>query len=127
MDTMKKTVFEEMNITYREENGYLIPNLAMPKQTGYPIGKYGRLRLDFIKKHRLGTYTTLLTEGRLNEHLHDIDEQVREQVNLLVEQAAEQIGLTENLKASDPLRWVQLMNNIKMNAEETVLREVIFR
>ena len=56
MDTMKKTVFEEMKITYHEENGYLIPNLAMPKQTDYPIGKYGQLRLDFIKKHRQGTY-----------------------------------------------------------------------
>ena len=68
MDTMKKTVFEEMKITYREENGYLIPNLAMPKQTDYPIGKYGRLRLDFIKKHRQGTYTTLLTQGRRGLH-----------------------------------------------------------
>ena len=124
---MKKTVFEEMKITYHEENGYLIPNLAMPKQTDYPIGKYGQLRLDFIKKHRQGTYTTLLTEGRLNEHLHSVDEQAREQVDLLVAQTAEQIGLTENLKASNPMRWVQLMNNIKMNAEETVLREVIFR
>ena len=124
---MKKTVFEEMNITYREENGYLIPNLAMPKQTEYPIGKYGRLRLDFIKKHRQGTYTTLLTEGRLNEHLHSVDEQVREQVNVIVEQTAARFSLTEDLKASNPMRWVQMMNNIKACAEEIVLREVIFR
>ena len=124
---MKKTVFEEMKITYREENGYLIPNLAMPKQTDYPIGKNGRLRLDFIKKHRQGTQTTLLTEGRLNEHLHSVDEQVRKQIDLLVAQTAYRMDVTEDLKASNPMRWVQLMNNIKMNAEETVLREVIFR
>ena len=124
---MKKTVFEEMNITYREENGYLIPNLAMPEQPDYPIGKYGRLRLDFIKKHRQGTYTTLLTEGRLNEHLHNIDEQVREQVDLHITQMAERMGVNEELKTTDPMRWAQVMNSIKASAEEIILREVIFR
>ena len=93
----------------------------------YEIGKYGRLRLDFIKKHRQGTYTTLLTEGRLNEHLHNIDEQVREQVDLLIVQTAERLNLTEDFKTSNPLRWVQIMNDIKASAEGIVLREVIFR
>ena len=64
--------------TYTEHNGLYYPDLALPEQTNYPIGKYANLRLDFMKKHRRGTYTTLLTEGRLNEHLHAIDIQAHE-------------------------------------------------
>ena len=103
------------------------PMLAFPEETHYEIGKYGRLRLESIKKHRQGTYTTLLTEGRLNEHLHNIDEQAHEQIDLHIAQMAKRMGITEKLKATDPMRWVQLMNNIKSSAEEIVMREVAYQ
>ena len=101
--------------------------LEISEQTNYEIGKYGHLHLEFIKKLRRGTYTTLLTEGRLNEHLHNIDEQAHEQMESYITQAAEQMGVTEELKASDPIRWVRLMNNIKSLAEEIVLKEVVYK
>ena len=72
-------------------------------------------------------YTTLLTENRLNEHLHRIDEQAHEQIDLHIAQMAKQMGVTEELKASDPMRWVQMMNNIKASAEEIVLKEVVYK
>ena len=114
-------------ITYTEHNGLYYPDLALPEQTNYLLGKYANLRLDFMKKHRRGTYTTLLIEGRLNEHLHSIDEQVHEQMESYITQEAERMGVTEELKASDPMRWVQLMNNIKSYAEEIVLKEVVYK
>ena len=101
--------------------------LEISEQATYEIGKYGHLHLDFIKKHLRGTYTTLMTEGRLNEHLHNIDEQAHEQIDFHIAQMTEQMGVTEELKASDPMRWVQMMNNIKASAEEIVLREVVYK
>ena len=103
------------------------PMLEIAEQTHYEIGKHGHLYLDFIKKHRRGTYTTLLTEGSLNEHLHNIDDQAHEQIELLIAQIAKRIGATEKLKATDPMRWVQMMNNIKASAEEIVLKEVVYK
>ena len=114
-------------ITYTEHNGLYYPDLALPEQTNYILGKYANLRLDFMKKHRRGTYTTLFTEGRLNEYLHIIHEQAHEQMNLHIAQMAEQMGVTEKLKASNPMRWVQMMNNIKATAEEIVLKEVVYK
>lgn len=114
-------------ITYTEINGINYPNLTLPEQPNVNIGKYGQIRLGFIKKHRRGTYTTLLTEGRLNEHLHTIDEETHEQINQHIKQMAEQMDVIEELKSSGPMRWVQMMNNIKASAEEIVLREVIYQ
>ena len=114
-------------ITYTEHNGLYYPDLALPEQTNYPIGKYGNLRLDFMKKHRRGTYTTLLTEGRLNEHLHSIDEQAHKQLDLHINQMAKRMGVTEELKSSDPMRWAQLMTNIKASAEKIILKEVVYK
>ena len=91
-------------ITYTECNGIYYPNLELPAQINYLLGKYANLRLEFIKKHRRGTYTTLLTEGRLNEYLHAID-----------------------VQAHNPLQWAAEMNNIKASAEEIVLQEVIYQ
>ena len=109
----------------RDEQYY--PMLKISEQTNYEIGKYGHLHLDFIKKHRRGTYTTLLTEGRLNEHLHNIDEQAQAQIDLHITQLTERMGVTEELKATAPMRWVQMMNNIKASAEEIVLKEVVYK
>ena len=114
-------------IKYELRGEQYCPMLEISEQTNYEIGKYGHLHLDFIKKRCRGTYTTLLTEGHLNEYLHSIDEQAHEQINLHIAQMAEQMGVTEELKASDPIRWVQLMNNIKASAEEIVLKEVIYK
>ena len=114
-------------IKYELRGEQYYPLLEISEQTNYEIGKYGHLYLDFIKKHRRGTYTTLLSEGRLNQHLHTIDEQAHEQMEYYATQAAERMGLTEELKVSDPMRWVQMMNNVKASAEEIVLKEVIYK
>ena len=124
---MKQSIFETHGGTYRDENGFRIPNLALPAGTSYPIGKYGRMHLDYIMKNRRGRYTSLLTECRLNEYLHEIDLQAREMLDRTVSRLAHERGIDEDLKARDPLRWVGKMNNIKASAEEIVLREVIFR
>ena len=110
---------------FRGEQYY--PMLEISEQTNYEIGKYGHLHLDFIKKHRRGSYTTLLSEGRLNEYLHSIDEQAHEQIDLHIAQMAEQMGVTDKLKASAPMSWVQMMNNIRASAEEIVLKEVVYK
>ena len=114
-------------IEYERIGDQYYPLLDLGEQTSYEIGKYGNLHLDFIKSHRRGTYTTLYTENRLNEHLHKIDLQAREQLDLLTAQMAERMDVTEELKASDPMRWVRLMNNIKSLAEEIVLKEVVYK
>ena len=114
-------------IKYELRGEQYYPMLKISEQTNYEIGKYGHLHLEFIKKHRRGTYTTLLTENRLNEHLHSIDEQAYEQINLHIAQLALRMGATEELKSSDPMRWVQLMTNIKASAEEIVLKEVVYK
>ena len=114
-------------ITYTEHNGLYYPDLALPEQTNYPIGKYGNLRLDFMKKHRRGTYTTLLTEGRLNEHLHAIDIQAHELLDDIIPRLTEERGIDEALKAHNALQWATEMNNINASAEEIVLQEVIYQ
>ena len=114
-------------IKYELRGEQYYPMLEISEQTNYEIGKYGHLHLDFIKNHRRGTYTTLLTEGRLNEHLHNIDEQAHEQIDLYIAQTAERMGMTEEFKASDPMRFVQMMNNIKASAEEIILQEVVYQ
>ena len=126
---MKKnfeSLYETLGGTYREKNGHLIPNIALPEQTDYQIGKYGRIHLDYIKQHRRGRYTTLLTEGKLNTRLHEIDLEANEMLESIISRLATERGIDENLKARDMLRWVAEMNNIKASAEEIVLREVIF-
>ena len=114
-------------IKYELRGEQYYPMLEISEQINYEIGKYGHLHLDFIKKHRRGTYTILLMEGRLNEHLHTIDEQAREQIDLHIARMAERMGVTEELKASDPICWVQMMNNIKASAEGIVLKEVVYK
>ena len=120
-----KTLYENLSGTYHEENGYLIPNVTLPERTNYQIGKYGRMHLDYIKQHRRGRYTTLLTEGKLNTRLHEIDLEANEMLETIIPRLATERGIDENLKARDMLRWVAEMNNIKANAEEIVLREVV--
>ena len=120
-----KNLYETLGGTYHEENGHLIPNVTLPKQTDCQIGKYGRMHLGYIKQHRRGRYTTLLTEGKLNARLHEIDLEANEMLETIIPRLAIERGIDEDLKARDMLRWVAEMNNIKTSAEEIVLREVV--
>ena len=120
-----KTLYENLGGTYHEENGRLIPEMKLPEQTNYQIGKYGQFYLDYIKNHRRGRYTTLLTEGKLNTRLHEIDLEANELLETIILRLAAERGIDENLKARDMLRWVAEMNNIKASAEEIVLQEVV--
>ena len=120
-----KTLYETLGGTYREENGRLIPEMKLPEQTNYQIGKYGQFYLDYIKNHRRGRYTALLTEGKLNTRLHEVDLEANEMLESIVAHLAAERGIDESLKARDMLRWVAEMNNIKASAEEIVLREVV--
>ena len=126
---MKKnfeSLYETLGGTYCEANGHLIPDIVLPEQTDYQIGKYGRMHLDYIKQHRRGRYTTLLTEGKLNARLHEIDLEANQMLETIIPRLATERGIDENLKARDMLRWVAEMNNIKERAEEIVLREVVY-
>ena len=114
-------------ITYTEHNGLYYPDLTLLEQTSYPLGKYANLRLEFMKKHRRGTYTTLLTEGRLNKYLHEIDLQAHETLDTVIPRLAKERGVDEALKAHNPLQWAGEMNNIKASAEEVVLQEVVYQ
>ena len=122
-----KTLYEQLGGTYREENGRLIPEMKLPEQTNYQIGKYGQFYLDYIKNHRRGRYTTLLTEGKLNALLHEIDLEANEMLETIILHLATERGIDENLKARDMLCWVAEMNNVKASAEEIVLKEVIYK
>ena len=120
-----KTLYENLGGTYHEENVHLNPNVTLPEQTDYQIGKYGRMHLDYIKQHRRGRYTTLLTEGKLNTRLHEIDLEANEMLETIIPRLVAERGIDEDLKAHDMLCWVAEMNNIKVSAEEIVLREVV--
>ena len=125
MKTNFDSLYETFGGTYREENGHLVPNVTLPEQTDYQIGKYGQMHLDYIKQHRRGRYTTLLTESKLNAQLHEIDLEANEMLETIIPHLAAERGIDEDLKAHDMLRWVAEMNNIKASAEEIVLREVV--
>ena len=123
---MEKYIIEN-GIKYELRGEQYYPIFSETNATEHHIGKYGLLHCDYIKQHKRGTYTTLLTEGRLNAHLHEIDAQANEMVEAIVANLARERGIDEELKASDVLKWVAEMNNIKASAEEIVLREVIYQ
>ena len=123
---MKKQIYDEKNgMSYTLHGDYYLPDLVLREEE--PIyGKYGMLRKQFLKEHRSAGYQYLLLTGKLNEHLNQIDQEVREQVETLMEQMIEKQGVTEELKAQDQMEWVRLMNNIKASAEEIVLKNMIY-
>ena len=122
-----ESFYENLGGTYREENGHLIPDIALPEQVNYQIGKYGQFYLDFIKNHRRGRYTTLLTEGKLNARLHEIDLEANEMLETIIPRLATERGIDESLKARDMLRWVAEMNNVKASAEEIMLQGIVYQ
>ena len=114
-------------IKYELSGEQYYPMLEISEKNDHKIGKYGLLHRDYIKQHKRGTYTTLLTEGRLNAHLHEIDVKANEMVEAIIANLARERGIDEELKASDALKWAAEMNSIKASAEEIVLREVIYQ
>ena len=116
-----------MELTYKIENGMRIPNLTLPPQPKGEIGKYGRMRLEFLKAHRRGTYGVMKATATLTQHLLEIDREAKTMVEALTKALAREAGATEQMKNEDPLRWIGLMNNCKMAAEETVQADLIYR
>lgn len=121
-----KSIFEQLGGTYHEENGYLIPDLRLPAEEEQAIGIWGRRHLDYLKQYRKFIYTNLLTSGRLNTYLADIDRQAQERFERLIEDMKQAQGITEQLKEENALKWVQHLNNIRACALEIVDEEIIF-
>ena len=116
----------KVELTYTEKNEIYYVNSHLPEQSTVNMGKYGNLRLEFLKVHRRGTYTTLLTTCKLSEHLADIDAEALQRIRELTVAFANADGITEQLKAENNLLWAQEMNSCRARAEEIVLREVVY-
>ena len=121
-----KSIFEQLGGTYHEEKGYLIPDLILPNEEEQPIGTWGQRHLDYLKQYRKVTYTNLLTSGKLNACLANIDRQAQERFERLVEDMKQSQGITERLKEENALEWIGKINNIRACAMEIVDKEVIF-
>ena len=123
---MKKQIYNEKNgMSYTLHGDYYLPDLVL-NEAEPTYGKYGMLRKQFLKEHRSARYQYLLLTGKLNEHLNQIDQESRKQMEMLMGQMAERQGVTEELKVQDQMTWVRLMNNIKASAEEIVLKNTIY-
>ena len=124
---MAKTIFEEMGGTYVRQGDYNLPCLSLPTEKGSkPVGVWGQRHLPYLKQHRKVLYTNLLTSGKLNSYLADIDKQAEDMFLRLVEQIANREGVTEQLKAENQIEWVGRMNNIRSRAMEIVNAELIY-
>ena len=121
-----KSLFEQMGGTYREENGYLIPNLTLPEEEQVEIGIWGQRRLEYIKHHRKGFYTSLVIGCELNRYLADINKQAEEMFDTLISQYKTSEGITEQLKADNQMEWVGRMNNIRQRVTEIVNHDIIY-
>ena len=122
---MKKTIFEEMGGTYIRHGDYLIPCLTLPEEEQRFIGVWGQRHLRYLKEYRRGVYLNMLTSGRLNDYLADIEEQAQKRFERIVEQMKQAQGITEQLKAENQMEWVARMNNIQVCAREIVNKEMI--
>ena len=115
-----------MNISYTRIGDYLLPDLKLENKERFNIGKYGLLRLEYIKKYKLGLYFDLLVNDNLNEYLHNIDTTVMEKVQKLITELAQKENINEQLKENNQMLWVSKMNNIKNIAEEIISKEYIY-
>ena len=123
---MAKTIFEELGGKYERKGDYLIPCLTVPAEEEQPIGTWGQRHLDYLKQYRKVTYTHLLTRGRLNAYLADIDKQAQERFERLIEGMKQAQGITERLKEENALEWAGWLNNIRACAREIIEQELIF-
>lgn len=121
-----KSLFEQMGGTYRQEGDYLIPNLYLPDEPDYQIGKYGRMRRSYLKEYRKILYNNYVLEGTLFKHLVEIDQACNERIENIVSDMAKQEGVTEALKAANQIEWVCRMNSIRNRAEEIILAELVY-
>lgn len=122
---MKKQIYDEKNgLSYTLYGDYYFPDLEINEEDP-TYGKYGIMRKQFLKEHRSARYQYLILTGKLTEHLNQVDKEAREKVEMLVEQMAEQWGVTEELKMQDQMEWVRRMNNIKSVAEEVVVKKLL--
>ena len=123
---MAKTIFEELGGRYERQGDYLIPCLNVPAEEEQPIGTWGQWHLDYLKQYRRVTYTNLLTSGKLNAYLADIDRQAQGRFEQLIEGMKQAQGITERLKEENALEWVQRLNNVRACAREIVEKEIIY-
>ena len=123
---MEKSIFEQMGGTYTKVGDYYLPDLALPAEEQQPIGIWGQRHLRHIKQNRRALYTNLLTSGKLNSYLADINRQAEEMFSRLVKQMAEREGVTEQLKADNQMAWVGRMNNIRSRAIGIVNNDLIY-
>ena len=127
MEELKKEIIDERSgITYTLKGDYYYPNLYIPKDTNFTIGKYGLAHLRYIKKHNISLCTDLRLDGKLNSYVHSIDERCQTLLDSIITELAKKENVTEELKASNQIEWVARMNNIKSRAEEIVYNEVIY-
>jgi len=125
---MKKNIIGENGIGYTlRADGLYYPDLKLSEGTEYEIGKYGRMRCEYLKSHHKVVYMDLVLSGKLNKYLHEVDEDCYERMELLIGQLKKKQEVTEQLKAENQMFWVGMMNNIRNSAEEVVLREVVYR
>ena len=115
-----------MNISYTRIGDYLLPDLKLEDKERYNIGKYGLLKLEYLKKNKRGLYTELLMKDKVNKYLHDIDITLMEKEQNLIKELAEKENVTEELKSSIQMLWIGKMNNIKNRVEEIILKEYIY-
>ena len=113
-------------LTYTRSGDYLIPKLNLTAQPQAPLGKYGRMRKNYLKEHRPVLWNSLLLSEKLYPHLREIDETANRRMEQMMPELMQSAGVTESLKASDPMKWVGLMNSLKAQAEETILAELIY-
>ena len=121
-----KTIFEEMGGTYRQVGDYFIPNITLPDDGEYQIGKYGRMRRSYLKEYRKILYNNYALEGTLFKHLAEIDQACNERIENIISAMAKQEGVTEALKATNQMEWVRYMNSIRNRAEEIILTELVY-
>ena len=128
MENVKERVIDEITgIEYIRCKDYYLPNLVMPEEnTNYQIGKYGRMKLNYLKNHKKSEYLNLLMYCKLNRYLHEIDIACNDRINAIISKLTKQENVTEKLKATNQMGWVQAMNNIKNRAEEIVFNEIIY-
>ena len=122
----KTKIDERTGIEYHLEGDYYIPNLTIPKQEKIILNKYGRMRLNYLKEHKKTEYSIMLVDGILNKHLKEIQETAQDRVEQIINQLKEKSNLTEDMKNTDMLYWVGMMNNFKNEAEEIVYKEIIY-